>query len=103
MVADGKIIIFKQSPVVANGTSNTVYMTNYTQIVLHTYNIRKYKFMTMQYRQSLNGCKYIQLTVKNRKIHQVLCFLNVLVHVKLPMLTIVLVELVLKTFTQSVS
>ena len=56
--------------------------------------------MTMQYRQSLNDHKYIQLTVKKLKNTSSLMLLNVLVHVKPPMLTIVLAELILNTFTQ---
>ena len=51
VIADGKIILFKWSPVAANGTFNTVYMTNHMdRQLLHMRNIRKYVFMTMQYR-----------------------------------------------------
>ena len=51
--------------------------------------------MTMQYRLSLNGHKYIQLLIKNLKIHLIerhqFPALNVLVHVKPSMSTIVFV------------
>ena len=63
--------------------------------------------MSMQYRPSLNGRKYIQLTFNNPKIyltkHRQVMLLHVLVHVKPPMLAVVLVELGVYTFTQSVS
>ena len=67
-----RIFQFIPNHVVADGIFNTIYMTNHMdRQLLHMRNIRRYVFMTMQYRQSLNGRKYIQLTIKNPKIHLV--------------------------------
>ena len=66
-----------------------------TKLQIHNELTAAYVFMSMHYRLSLNGRKYIQLSIKTPKIHlfkhHQFPSLNVFVHVKPPMFTIVFV------------
>ena len=66
-----------------------------TKSQIHSELTAAYIFMTMQYRLSLNSRKYIQLLIKNPKVHLIerhqFMSLNVLVHVKPSMFNIVFV------------
>ena len=106
-----KIIIFKWSavPRMEHQTpyiwQHRIYDYNHTdRQLLHTRSIRKYVFMTMQYRQSLNGRKYIQLTQKYIWISTIKSYVaQCLGSCKTADVNCSISRLVLNTFTLSIS